>query len=192
KTRSAALSPADRELARADSLYGAGADSAAAVAYRAALDRAPANWGSDARAVESLLFALSSVGRTEDEVTLAESALPRLRRTPSAANVAATGLGAAMELPAEHPKRAQWIATFEAATREVAADTTLAIAADDRSAAYGTLVDARRDAKDDAGALAAAEAWASFLEREASRARTPDARAVFDSHRLGAYLELDQ
>src|SRR5205085_3769326 len=65
-------------------------------------------------------------------------------------------------------------------------------AADDRSAAYGTLVDARRDAKDDAGALAAAEAWASFLEREASRARTPDARAVFDSHRLGAYLELDQ
>jgi tetratricopeptide (TPR) repeat protein len=34
--------------------------------------------------------------------------------------------------------------------------------------------------------------WAAFLEGEAARAKTPDERAVFDSHRLGAYLELGQ
>ncbi len=33
---------------------------------------------------------------------------------------------------------------------------------------------------------------AAFLEAEASRAKTAEERAVFDSHRLGAYLDLGQ
>jgi tetratricopeptide (TPR) repeat protein len=36
------------------------------------------------------------------------------------------------------------------------------------------------------------EEWAAFLEGEAAKAKTPDQRAVFDSHRLGVYLGLQQ
>jgi predicted Zn-dependent protease len=51
-------------------------------------------------------------------------------------------------------------------------------------------VEARKQAKDPEGARGTAEQWASYLEAEAARAKTPDQRAVFDSHRLSAYLEL--
>jgi tetratricopeptide (TPR) repeat protein len=37
-----------------------------------------------------------------------------------------------------------------------------------------------------------AEEWAAFLESAARRAPTADARAVYDSHRLSAYLELGE
>jgi tetratricopeptide (TPR) repeat protein len=66
----------------------------------------------------------------------------------------------------------------------------VALADDDRSGMLGTLLSARQDAKDEAGAKAAAEAWAAFLEGAARRATSADQRAVFDSHRLSAYLEL--
>jgi tetratricopeptide (TPR) repeat protein len=53
-----------------------------------------------------------------------------------------------------------------------------------------TLMEARQDARDEAGAHRAALAWAAFLDSAAAGARTPEERAVFDSHRLSAYLEL--
>ena len=65
-------------------------------------------------------------------------------------------------------------------------------AADDRSGLYVVLVDARKDAKDEAGARKTAGEWALFLDGEAARAKTPEARAVFDSHRLGAYIEMGE
>ena len=34
--------------------------------------------------------------------------------------------------------------------------------------------------------------WSAFLDGQAARARTPEERAVFDSHRLSAYLELGE
>jgi len=34
--------------------------------------------------------------------------------------------------------------------------------------------------------------WALMLEGEAAKAKTPDARAVYDSHRVSAYLSLGQ
>ena len=120
---------------------------------------------------------------------MAAEAWPRLARTSSAANLAASGLGCALELPKDHPQRAATIARFEKASREVAADTTLVMAADDRSAVYGTLVDLADDRGDSAGVVRAANDWANFLDREAARAKTPDQRVVFDSHRLSAYLE---
>lgn len=187
-----ALGAADRELARADALYGAGSDAEAAIAYRSALASAPGDWPRYSRTVESLLFALQSVDSLESSALLAREALPRLRRTSSAANVVATGLSGALGLPKENALRAELIRELESAAREVAIDSTLALAADDRSAVLGTLVDARSDGGDSAGARQAAEDWAAFLEREATRAKTPDARAVFDSHRLSAYIELGQ
>jgi tetratricopeptide (TPR) repeat protein len=62
--------------------------------------------------------------------------------------------------------------------------------ADDRSGVYELLVEARTHAGDEAGAKALAEQWLSFLEAEAARAPTPDARSVFDSHRMSAALVL--
>ena len=138
------------------------------------------------------MFALQSTGDDERAARLAAQAFPRLRRTPSAANVAASGLGSALELPAEHGARDSLIAVLEADTREVVYDRGTPLAADDRSAAYIALLEARAAAHDSLGALRVASEWAAFLEGEAARAKTPEARAVFDSHRLSAYLELDQ
>lgn len=179
-------------VARAERAYGAGDNAAASAAYREVLSRAPKDWPGYARAVESQLFALQSTDGYAECVALAREAYPRLRHTPSALNVAVSGLGAALELPATDPTRAAAIAEFEAHAREVMADPTLDVAGDDRSGLLATLVSSRQDAKDDAGSKRALEEWASFLEGEAAAATTPERRAVFDSHRLGAYLELEQ
>ena len=182
----------DARLARADSLYGAGAYADAAAAYDQVLRAAPAHWPAYGRVVESLLFSDSQVDRNEETVTLARAALPKLRGTPSEATAAAYGLDAALALPATRAGRAATIAEFEAAARHVLADPRLDIAADDRSSIYGSLVEARTDAGDTTGHRRVAAEWATFLERAAARARTPEQRAVFDPHRLSAYLELGE
>ena len=183
---------ADAAFARAERLYGAADWAAAAGAYEEALAHAPEGWAHYARSVESALFAYSSVDSNEKLARLAHDAYPRLARTSSSANVAGSGLDAALALPAGHPERAAWVDFFERGCRDILADPSIALAGDDRSAVYIALLDARHDAKDDAGARQVAGAWASFLEGEAARAKTPDARAVYDSHRLSAYLELGQ
>ena len=50
----------------------------------------------------------------------------------------------------------------------------------------------RESAKDSVGRRAIAKEWATFLEGEAAAAKTPEQRAVFDPHRLSAYLELGE
>ena len=71
------------------------------------------------------------------------------------------------------------------------ADTDRArIGADDRSDLYDYVVGALHDLGRSRDAKRLARAWASFLEGEAARAPTPTARAVFDAHRLLAYLAI--
>ena len=106
--------------------------------------------------------------------------------------VARSGLDCALGLGKEDATRAAAIAEMEGATRKTVADASLGAAADDVSSSYLSLVQARKDAGDAAGATKDAEAWASFLEAQAAAAKTPEQRAVFDSHRLSAYLELKQ
>ena len=188
----AARSPADAALARADRLYGEAKNAEAAKAYQEALAAVPEGWPRYARAVESLLFARSQCDSNEAVAKLARDAYPKLRRTASAANVAGSGLDAALQLAADNPQRKDLVAALEADCREVVADLKLKAAADDRSGVYLTLVDARKDAKDDAGAKETAIRWAAFLDGEASRAKTPGARVVFDSHRLTAYIAMGE
>ena len=183
---------ADSLLAVADRLYGEGKSSEAAAAFRAALDRAPEGWPGTARASESMLFALYSAG---DQAALARAArdvLPRLRGTTSAALVAAQGLDAAVSLPDSLADKQELVALFDAAAGAAAADTTLGVSHDDRSGIYISLLGARQAAGDSLGARAVAERWAAFLESAAARARTPEQRTVYDSHRLSAYLELGE
>jgi tetratricopeptide (TPR) repeat protein len=182
----------DALLAAADSLYGAGDYAAAAERYRTALAGAPPGWPHRGRVVESLLFAWSMTDRHQECALLALAELPRMRHSTSAGNVAGIGLDEAIALPAEYPRRRGLIDTLETATREIVADTALAMAADDRSGAYISLLDARDDAGDEPGKRRVASDWATFLEGQAARARTPEERAVFDSHRLSAYLVLGE
>jgi tetratricopeptide (TPR) repeat protein len=179
-------------LGRADRAYGEGQDSVAVLAYREALAQAPSGWPPYPRVVESLLFALDRTGDYAAEAALAREAYPRLKGTPSGANVAGSGLGAALSLPDSAPGRAALVAEFETGVREVLADTALGIAADDRSGLYLALLGARQDAKDEEGAKRVAMEWSAFLDGAAARAKTPEQRTVFDSHRLSAYRELGQ
>ena len=179
-------------LARADSLYASGEDSSAAVVYQQALAQAPRNWAAYPRVMDATLYALSSSDGNERCVELARDAMTRLEGTTSGANAAVSGLGCALALPAEHPKRKEWIALFEARCRSVVGDPKAGLSTDDRSGIYLVLADAREDAKDDAGRKQVLEQCAALLERGAADAATPEQRVVFDSHRLAVYRELGQ
>ncbi|HXB55587.1 MAG TPA: hypothetical protein VN461_12430 [Vicinamibacteria bacterium] len=179
-------------FARAERLYGQRSFGEAAKAYEEALKAAPKDWPRYSRAVESLLFALSSTYDCTTSLQIAREALPRLRGTASALSVGGRGLECALDLPKAEAGRPDSVAFFEKAAREAIADVKLLAAADDRSSLYGDLVRARKDAHDEAGAKATAAEWAAFLEGEAAKAGTPEARTVFDAHRLSAYLELGE
>ena len=185
-----APTPADAALARADHLYGTRDYKGAAAAFREALAQAPAGWARYNRAVEALLFSLQSTDAHGDAVALAREALPRVGSTPSAIVVSLGGLDSALSLPKEDAGRAAAGAEMETAVRKALADPAVRAAADDRSGAYLSLMQARRQAGDAEGAKKVAAELAGFLEAEAAKAKTPDGRAVFDSHRMTAYLEL--
>jgi tetratricopeptide (TPR) repeat protein len=178
-------------LARADKLYGEGKYAQAAKEYRAALARAPKAWPRYGRTVESLLFALAVSDASQECAATALDSYPRLKTTYSAANVAASGLDCALALPETNAKRKQLVEALERACREVLISDA-PMAADDRSSVYSELADARRAAKDEAGAGAIEQEWAAFLEKEAASAKTPEERTVFDSHRVGVYILLNQ
>jgi tetratricopeptide (TPR) repeat protein len=186
-------SKADTLLVRADALAGQGKQAEAAQAFDEAIAAAPQGWPRIGRASESLVFALL---QSRDPQRCAERALalyPRVRGTGSAVNVAATGLSCATDLDAKSWNRSELTAGLEKATREtLAAADKIKMSADDRSGLYESLVDAREQAKDEASARTLREQWATFLEGEAAKAKTPDQRAVYDSHRLTAYLGLKQ
>jgi tetratricopeptide (TPR) repeat protein len=187
-----ARSPADQAIARADRLANDNKHAEAAQAYMEAIHAAPKNWQPFGRAAESLMFSLTFA---RDYPRCVEEALvlyPRVKGTYSAANVAAVGLSCATSLKEDDKRRAGAVAALEAATRETLEDKSIPLSGDDKSGLYETLADAREEMKDEAGAHALREQWAAFLEGEAAKAKTPEQRAVYDSHRLTAYLALKQ
>ena len=95
----------------------------------------------------------------------------------------------AIILGAKHP--AAMGRRFEEIWSEIWSDVG-PLAGDDRSGLYETLIGAREAVKDEEGAHKLREEWATFLEGEAKRAKTAEQRAVYDSHRLSAYLALKQ
>ena len=192
RSASAPASPADAALDRADRLYGKRDYTAAAAAYREALAAAPAGWPRYNRAVEALLYSYQSTQAYGEAVALARAALPRLGGTPSALIVGTGGLDSAVQLPKDAPDRAEALAELEAGLTRAIADPKLVAAADDRSGAYLSLLGARKGADDATAARRVATEWAAFLEGEAAKAKSPDERAVFDAHRLSAYLELGE
>ena len=146
-----------------------------------------------AQAVELLVLQLSLTRQEADCARTARNELPNLPPGTSLATVA--GTGPRVRAPAAGDGRRTGCRrrpVLEARVVELTRDTSVPMLADDRSGLFQTLVEARRERGDAAGALAAAADWANYLEGEAARAKTADARAVFDSHRLAAYLALGQ
>lgn len=184
---------ADMALVRADALASNGKQAEAAKAFDEAIAAAPKNWPRLGRASESLVFALLQSHDTQRCAERALALYPRVRGTSSAVNVAGTGLSCATSLDAKSWNHSELVAGLEKATREtLSAAGKIAMSADDRSGLYESLVDARHEAKDGASAQKLREEWAAFLEQEAANAKTPDQRAVYDSHRLTVYLGLKQ
>ena len=136
-----------------------------------------------ARAVEALVGLLAS---KKDFAACAELALtegPAMPPGTSRATLLATGLSCARD-----GKRDGDVKKLADAAERAATDPDPRTLADDRSALFEELVETKKDQGDDAGAKATAQTWAAFLEGEAARAPTKQARAVFDPHRLSAYL----
>lgn len=180
-------------LAEADALYGEGKNAEAIAAYQDVLDTADPAAPYYPRAVESMLFALSIAGDDPERgLALAEQALPHLRQELCAGNIVSYGLDFAISLPEDHPDRPKKMADMERQALEIANDTLLDLVPDDRSGVYIALLGAREAVGDEKGYRMIAAQWAAFLDGAAAAAKTPAARAVFDSHRLSAYLELDE
>lgn len=190
QAQSKTRSPADEALARADRLAEDGKNDEAAKEYERALEAAPKGWHPYGRASEGLVMALMMSHQQERCAARAVDLLPRLRGTLSGANVAAYGLGCAVEMPADAKQRAAYLDELEKATRAALDDPKIDMAGDDRSGLYEALLETRKAEKDEAGAKKTAAEWASFLEHEAAKAKTAEQRAVYDSHRMGAYMEL--
>jgi len=178
----------ERTLALADRDYARGKNAEAAKGYRSALALAPRGWSREGRTIESLLFALESSDDAAGCATTARDAFRRLRGSPSAANIAASGLGCALELPPAAAGRKELIAELEKDTLAQMSDKRVTMSGDDRSGMFQALIGAREDAKDEPGRERLTREWSDFLDAEAAKAKTPDARAVYDSHRLSAYI----
>ncbi|HUR83636.1 MAG TPA: tetratricopeptide repeat protein [Thermoanaerobaculia bacterium] len=188
--RAKSQSNADTLLAKGDRLASEGKQAEAAEAYDKALAAGAKSWSKYGRTAESLLFALSMAEDNERCATRALALYPRVKKTASAANVTSTGLSCAVSLDKEHPKRVEWMKKLEAETREVFDDKSLTMSGDDRSGLYIALIDARDAAGDEEEVVELKHEWATFLEGVAAQAKTAEQRAVYDSHRLSAYLDL--
>jgi len=179
---------ADAALARADRLLAASKTVEAAEAYAEALRQAPPGWAGRGRALGSRLGALTRSGANEACASLARQEAPGLERGPAFAGVAAAGLACAMEGPKDAAWRATAIATLEPLVEEsLGLESVLA---DDRSSAYGLLVDLHDARPDAAGARAMAERWMAFLDTQGASAPSVEARAALDGHRVAAALAL--
>jgi len=182
----------DATLAQADRLYGEKKNAEAAAIYRKALAAAPPHWGPWARATESLIFTLHKSGDQAGCAAAAHDAFPKLADTPSAANVASSGLDCALSLDRSDPARADLVAALAADARGVLARPRPDLAADDVSSLYNSVADERGDAGDAEGQRRVLTDWSAFLDAQAAAAATPAARTVFDSHRLGVYIALGE
>jgi tetratricopeptide (TPR) repeat protein len=156
-------------------------------AYRAALAAAPADWPRRPEALDALVSKLADDKQLGPCVTTAADEAPKMPPGTALADVVRAGLGCASDLPKKAPERAR-LADLASLGARVAGDTAQPILADDRSDLYDYVVHAMRDLGRDDDAKKLAASWSAFLDDQAAHAATPAARAVFDAHRLLAYI----
>jgi tetratricopeptide (TPR) repeat protein len=169
---------------RGDQASAAGRLDEAITAYREALAQAPAAWARRPRVVEALSLRLSDAGRYAECVELAAQEIPRLSAGTPLANLIMNGLGAAAELTAGAPQLEHVSFLIREGTRVVEEKSNILV--DDRSGLFQSLVAALSDRPDEAKRLA--HRWAELLEGAAAQAKSPESRAVWDAHRVEAYI----
>lgn len=162
---------------------------AARIAYERAIAAAAPQGDARAIAVDELVALLSTKQDYDACSDVAARELPSLSGGIHRTNVLVGGAFCATESKEGSPGRERLRAFADALTKAVV-DPNAAKVPDDRSGMYEVLVGARHALGEDDAARAAAADWSRFLDAEAARAPTPEARTVFDSHRLLAYIEL--
>jgi tetratricopeptide (TPR) repeat protein len=183
---SAADAEASAAFLRAERAVAAGKGQEAIRELRAALAAGSGAWRHRDRAAEALVMALAQAKDRDACARTAAGALPSMRPGTSAASVAATGLDCAVALP-EGAATKSLVASLTDGALRIADDPAQPILADDRSSLYEEVCGAYEAAKNDEARRKVGLRWARFLEGEAGRAKTKQARAVFDAHRLLAY-----
>jgi thioredoxin-like negative regulator of GroEL len=163
----------------------------AITAYRAALAAAPPGWTRRPQAVDALVTRLDDDKQSAACVALAADEAPHLPPGTALADVLRAAMSCADDLPKTAPERAR-LPDLATLGEHVASDLTQPILADDRSDLYNYVLGALKDLgrKDDVKRVATA--WSAFDDDQASKAPSPEARVVFDAHRLLAYLALGQ
>ena len=174
---------------RGDQASAAGKPDEAVTAYQEALAKAPPAWARRPRIIEALSLKLIDVERYGDCVELAATEVPRLPMGTPLANLAMNGLGAAAELPAGAPALKHVPLLLREGAR-IVEDKSDAMLIDDRSGVYKAMVAALADRPADVKRLAAS--WAKLLEGAAAKAESAESRAVWDAHRLEAYIALGE
>ncbi|GHG80053.1 thioredoxin family protein [Comamonas sp. JC664] len=185
------ITGAEALLARGDALYAEGRSAEAAETLAEALTEAPADWSRRGRAVESLLTAMYGAKQHEDCARKALEELPKTPRSLSWANGALLGMYCVLSLPEDAAAGTALREGLEAKVAEALAPPAIEMSADDRSGLYEVRVQAREAAKDTAAVKALSAEWLAFLEAEAAKAPNPQARTVFDSHRMLAAMKLE-
>jgi tetratricopeptide (TPR) repeat protein len=163
----------------------------AVTAYRAALAAAPAGWARRPQAVDALVTRLSDQKQAAACVTAAADEAPKMPPGTALADVLRQAMSCADGLPKAATERAR-LPELATLGDRVASDPAQPILADGRSDLFDYVMHAYRDLERSDDAKRIARAWAAFLEGEAQRAPTPAARAVFDAHRLLAYVALGE
>ena len=170
---------------RGDQASAADKPDEAVAAYREALALAPLVWARRPRIVESLSLKLNNVERYAECVELAATEIPRLPMGTPLANLTMNGLGAAASLPAGSPALKHVPFLLRRGPHRQTSRTRLI---DDRSGPTNSSALSDRPAE----AKKLARAWANLLEGAAAQARKAESRAVWDPHRLEAYIALGE
>jgi tetratricopeptide (TPR) repeat protein len=160
--------------------------------YRTALASAPVDWARRGQALDALVTRLADAEKFADCLSTAAEGAPTMPAGTAVADVVREGLTCAESLTRGGEADRAKVASLVALGERIVADANSPILADDRSDLYQYLVNALRGLgrADDAKKLAAP--WAAFLEDRAAQAASPAARAVFDAHRLLAYVALGE
>jgi tetratricopeptide (TPR) repeat protein len=154
--------------------------------WNEALRVAPGDWSRRSRTANALLFVLMKGDALEAGLELALREVPLAKDGAGRADLVIGGLDCAASLGPEDPRRKAAFETLIPYAEVMREDSRLL--ADDRSGLFSALVDAREALGDSAKKSETNMQWIDFLESTRRAAKTSEARAVYDSHLMMAYL----
>jgi thioredoxin-like negative regulator of GroEL len=191
---------ADFDLRRGQRAGAEGRAEEAIAAYRAAILEAPARWPARPEAVDALVTRLHEAKRRDECARTAADAVGSMPPGTARADVLRVGIECATEgddviadaaaSPHDAVRDPIRLSALTAFGERVARDAAEPILADDRSDLFDFVYDGWKSLGRNGDAQRVAQAWSQFLDAQAAGAPSPRARAVFDAHRLAAYLAL--